>query len=127
MHVSYLMMVQQKDLESLKDYIYCFQKERLAVVMAPGNLILMVLLNGIHPQNSLALKMAHKPPADLQEFMEKATEFINGKESIRALTVARQATAGTLKKESPKASLLPKRRLINRKGKKKEAGCPARA
>jgi hypothetical protein len=72
MHVSYLMTVQQRDSESLKDYIDCFQKERLTIVAALGNLVLMALLNGIHPHNPLALEVAWKPPSDLQEFMEKA-------------------------------------------------------
>jgi hypothetical protein len=75
MHVSYLMTVQQRDSESLKDYIDCFQKERLTIVAALGNLVLMALLNGIHPHNPLALEVARKPPSDLQEFMEKAANL----------------------------------------------------
>ena len=66
MPVSYMMTVQQKDSESLKDYIERFQKERLTIVTAPGNLILMALLNRIHPHNPLALEVARKPLADLQ-------------------------------------------------------------
>jgi hypothetical protein len=78
----------------------------------------MALMNGIHPQNPLALEVAHKPPSDLQEFMERAAEFISGEESIRALTVARQAGATTPKKEPSVASLLPKRGLFSKKGEK---------
>jgi hypothetical protein len=112
MHVSYLMTIQQKDLESLKDYIKCFRKERLTVFTTPGNVILPALLNGIHPHNPLALEMAHNPPAYLQEFMDKVAKFINGKESVQTLTAA----TGALKKEAPKVNLLPKKGLFNRKG-----------
>jgi hypothetical protein len=119
MLVSYLMIVQQKDSEFLKDYIDRFQKEMLTVVMALGNLVLMALLNKIHHQNPLALEVAHKPPVDLQEFMKKAVEFINGEESIRALTATRHAARGALKKEIPKANnLLPKKGMFGRKGEK---------
>jgi hypothetical protein len=92
--------------------------------MAPRNLILMALLNGIHMQNPLALKVACKPPADLQEFMDKATEFINGEESIRALIATRQVTTGALKKEAPKVNLLPKKELFSRKGEKGKQAAP---
>jgi hypothetical protein len=118
MPISYLMTVQQKDSESLKDYVDRFQKERLTVVATPGNIVLMALMNGIHPQNPLALEVARKPPADLQEFMERAVEFINGEESIRALTATRQAGTVTSKKEPSATSLLPKKGLFGKKGEK---------
>jgi hypothetical protein len=118
MPISYLMTVQQRDLESLKDYIDYFQKERLTVVAVLENLVLMALMNGIHPQNPLALEVARKPPSDLQEFMEKAAKFINGEESIRTLTTTRQAVTTTHKKESFVASLLPKKGLFGKKGEK---------
>jgi hypothetical protein len=54
----------------MKDFIDRFQKERLTVVMTPGNLVLMALLSKIHSQNPLALEVARKPPADLHEFMK---------------------------------------------------------
>jgi hypothetical protein len=50
--------------------------------------------------------------------MEKAAKFINGEESICALTAARRAVAITHKKESPASDLLLKRGLFGRKGEK---------
>jgi hypothetical protein len=82
MPATYLIMVQYKDFESLKDYVERFQKERLGVIATPKNLVLMALLNGIHPHISLVMELARKPPTNLQGFMENATEFINGEETI---------------------------------------------
>jgi hypothetical protein len=56
--------------------------------------------------------------------MEKVAEFINGEESIRALIATRQAATGTLKKESPKVNLLPKKGLFSRKGEKGKQAAP---
>jgi hypothetical protein len=70
----------------LKDYVERFQKERLGVTAAPRNLVLMALLNEIHPQIPLAMELARKPSTNLQGFMEKAIEFINGEETIQALS-----------------------------------------
>jgi hypothetical protein len=63
MPVTYLITVQQKDFESLKDYVERFQKERLGVTAAPRNLVLMALLNRIHPQISLVMDRAIIEPS----------------------------------------------------------------
>lgn len=85
MPVTYLMTIQQKEAESLKAYVDCFNKEKLEVEGALGDLVLTALMHGVHPSCPLAAKIVRRPPATLQKFMDKAAEYINREEIIKAL------------------------------------------
>lgn len=64
------------------------------------------------------MEVAHRPPTDLQEFMEKDAEFINGEVTIRALTAARGTAVEAPKKETPKVSASPKKVPFSKKDEK---------
>lgn len=48
--------------------------------------VLLALLSGIWPHNPFVADLAQKTPATIQKFTDKAGEFINVEETIRAFT-----------------------------------------
>lgn len=65
----------------------------------------------------LMAELARKPPQNLQEFIDKADEFINQEERLRALLGADSSWAsgsGEKKKEHKEAQKAPKQRLRKR-------------
>lgn len=74
--------------------------ERLEVEGALENLTIMALLNGISPQGLLMAKLARRAPATLQEFMNKAEEFICAEETIHAMVKSMSGLSSTPKKRN---------------------------
>lgn len=81
--LAYLLNLKQGDSEALKDFIHRFNQERLNVEDVPKNLILAMLLNGLSLRVPLMAELPRKMLATLQDFMDKAEEFINQEEAFR--------------------------------------------
>lgn len=86
---THLMTLKQQESESLKDYVERFNKERLEVQGAPEKLVLAALFSKVLPQGPLIVELAQRMPTTLQDFMDKAEEFINAEETIRPLVESR--------------------------------------
>jgi hypothetical protein len=81
--LQYLLALRQGDTESLKDYLHRFNQERMAAEDIPENVVLAAILNGLSHKGPLALELSKRTPATLQEFMDKAEEFISQEETMR--------------------------------------------
>lgn len=79
-----LMCLHQGPDESLKDYFRRFNQEKLGTESATEDFIYGALYQGIRKDGALMTNLARKPPKDLHGFMDKAEEFINQEETLRA-------------------------------------------
>lgn len=87
---AYLLIVKQRETESLKDYMLRFNKEKLTAYDPDKSIFLAALLNGILARGPLMAELARKSQTNLQEFMDKADEYMNADEMIKALTGPRE-------------------------------------
>jgi len=81
----YLLSVQQGPNESLKDYLWRFNQEKLNTESAPDDFIYGAIFQGLKKDGPLMAELALKPPKDLQTFMVKMDRYINQEETLRAL------------------------------------------
>jgi hypothetical protein len=78
------MSLEQGPDESLKSYIMRFNQEKLDVESSTEEFIFVALYRGIKKGGPIMVELARKLPQSLQEFMDKAEEFINQEETLRA-------------------------------------------
>jgi len=81
----YLLSVQQGPNESLKDYLWRFNQEKLETESALDDFIYGAIFQGLKKDGSLMANLALKPPKDLHTFMIKMDRYINQEETLRAL------------------------------------------
>jgi hypothetical protein len=106
-----LTLVQGKD-ESLKSYIMRFNQEKLSLDNVTDEMAFAALFQGIHPGGALMMELAKKQPDNLQEFMDKAEEFINQEENLRELRLSRQIPASAQKEGEKKKKKEPEVQTI---------------
>lgn len=70
-------------------YIARFNYERKIVSDQDKKIMLVALLGGIWPRSPFMAKLAKKTPTTLSKFMDKADNFVNVEDTLRALTVPR--------------------------------------
>jgi len=80
-----LMSLHQGPDKSLKDYIMRFNQDKLATENLTEELIFAALYQGIRNNGPLMAELARKLPYSVQEFMDKAEEFINQEETLWAM------------------------------------------
>jgi hypothetical protein len=79
-----LMSLHQGLDELLKDYFRRFNIEKLGTESATDDFIYGALYQGIRKDGPLMVDLAQKSPQYLHRFMDKAEEFINQGETLRA-------------------------------------------
>jgi len=80
-----LMSIQQGRDESLKEFLQRFNQARLTTESPTEEFVHSALYQGIRKDGPLVADLARKPTRYLHEFMERADEFINQEETLRAL------------------------------------------
>ncbi|XP_062151608.1 uncharacterized protein LOC133860006 [Alnus glutinosa] len=81
----YLLSVRQVPNESLKDYLWRFNQEKLEIESEPDDFIYGAIFQGLKEDGLLMADLVLKPPKDLHTFMIKADRYINQEETLRAL------------------------------------------
>jgi hypothetical protein len=81
----YLLSVRQGPNESLKDYLWRFNQEKLETKSAPDDFIYGAIFQGLKKDGPLMADLALEPPKDLHAFMVKVDRYINQEETLRAL------------------------------------------
>jgi hypothetical protein len=92
----YLLIVTQGPNESLKENIMRFNQEKLSSHNPIEEMAFVALYRGIQADRPLMEKLASKQPTSLQEFMDKAEEFIKQEEKLRAIISSRQPQVSVL-------------------------------
>jgi hypothetical protein len=105
----YLLSVRQGPNESLKDYLWRFNQEKLGMESAPDDFIYGSIFQGLKKDGPLMADLALKPPKDLHTFMVKVDRYINKEETLRALLGDSQqqqqpSTEKPKKKKNPEAT-----------------------
>jgi hypothetical protein len=98
----YLLSVQQGPNESLKDYLWRFNQEKLDTESAPDDFIYGAIFQGLKKDGPLMAELALKPPKDLHTFMVKMDRYINQEETLRALLNNSQQQPSTEKPKKKK-------------------------
>jgi hypothetical protein len=80
-----LMSIQQRRDESLKEFLQRFNQAKLTTESPTEEFVHSALYQGIRKDGPLMANLARKPTRYLHEFMERADEFINQEETLRAL------------------------------------------
>ncbi|XP_059434176.1 uncharacterized protein LOC132167275 [Corylus avellana] len=101
----YLLTLHQREGESLKEFMIRFNTEKLKVENPTDGVIFSAVYNGISPDEPVARKIARKQPNTLQELLDKVEEFINEKETLKAM---RSAQKTPKKLEEKKRKDLPR-------------------
>lgn len=91
--------------ESLKAYVAFFNRERMTVDDQDKKITLEALLRAILPRNPFIIELARKSPATLCELMDKADNFVNLENTLRALTAPRRSVVEQLEEWSRKGAL----------------------
>jgi hypothetical protein len=82
--LGYLLSMRQGPNESLGDYIWRFNQEKLDTESAPDDFIYSAIFQGLKKDGPLMAELALKPPKDLHAFMIKVDRYINQEETLRA-------------------------------------------
>jgi hypothetical protein len=77
-----LLSVRQGPNESLKDYLWRFNQEKLETESAPDDFIYGAIFQGLKKDGPLMADLALKPPKDLHTFMVKIDRYINQEETL---------------------------------------------
>jgi hypothetical protein len=80
----YLLSMRQGPEESLGDYVWRFNHEKLDIESAPDDFIYSAMFQGLKKDGPLMAELALKPPKDLHAFMIKVDRYINQEETLRA-------------------------------------------
>jgi hypothetical protein len=81
--LQYMLALRQGETESLKDYLQRFNRERVEAEDMSESVVLTAAINGLWHKGPFVLELAKRTPTTLQEFMEKAEEFISQEEMMR--------------------------------------------
>lgn len=69
------------------------------------NITLAALLGGVWPKNPFMIELARKTLANLREFLDKVDDFVNAKDTLRALTAPARSKMEQLEDQSRKGTL----------------------
>jgi hypothetical protein len=78
----YLLFVRQGPNESLKDYLWRFNQEKLDTKSARDDFIYSAIFQGLKKDGPLMAELALKPLKDLHTFMIKVDKYINEQETL---------------------------------------------
>jgi hypothetical protein len=107
-NVTCLLTLHQGKEETLKDFMLCFNKEKLEVNSPDDKTMLNTLMQGIRAKRPLMADLAKSThEVTLAPFIKKTEEFINQEELVGMLLKA-QTLEEQVKKEDKKASMAPK-------------------
>jgi hypothetical protein len=70
--------------ESLRDYLWWFNQEKLDIESALDDFIYSAIFQGLKKDGPLMSELALKPPKDSHVFMIKVDRYINQEETLRA-------------------------------------------
>jgi hypothetical protein len=85
-----LMTIKQGPQESLKSYLLRFNQERLAAETQNEQFIHCAIYQRIRKDGALMADLARRPADSLQEFYDRAEEFVNQEETLRAFRGANE-------------------------------------
>ena len=88
--VAYLLTLKQRENESLKVYMIHFEQEKLKIDKPKESIVLVTLLKGVRPHESFMEDLAQRTPSSLKKFIDKAKDFMNANDTIKALTMPNQ-------------------------------------
>lgn len=80
--------MKQREEESLKVYLYRFNKERLTTD-GQDKSTLAALLGRIWPLSSFMAEIERRTSATLRDFMDRVNDFVNAEDTLRAYTAPR--------------------------------------
>ncbi|XP_059458234.1 uncharacterized protein LOC132187811 [Corylus avellana] len=86
----YLLTLHQQERESLKEFMVQFNAVKLKVEDPNDCVIFFAIYNGISPDEPVARKIARRQPSNLHKQLDKVEEFINEKETLKAMKSARK-------------------------------------
>jgi hypothetical protein len=78
------MTIKQGPQESLRNYLLRFNQERLAAESQSEQFIHCAIYQGIRKDGALMADLARRPAEGLQDFLDRAEEFVNQEETLRA-------------------------------------------
>lgn len=90
------MTIRQGPYKSLKSYLMLFNQEKLIIESQTEEFVYYALYQCIKKDGPLIADLARKSSRNLQGFMDRAEEFINQEETLRALLGAEPAQAPSL-------------------------------
>lgn len=68
----------------MKDFMACFNREKVMVDDPDEKVVLPALLGGIWHHSLFMAKLAQRTPTNISDFVTKEEQFINADESIKA-------------------------------------------
>jgi hypothetical protein len=86
----YLLTLQQRSNETLKDFMARLNLEKMAVEDHTDDMVFVALYQGLFPEGPLMKKLVRKQPSTLQGLIDKVEEFINQEETLKAMDTSRQ-------------------------------------
>jgi hypothetical protein len=89
-----LMTIKQGPQESLRSYLLRFNQERLAAESQNEQFIHCAIYQGIRKDGALMADLARRPAERLQDFYDRAEEFVNQEETLRAFRETEEAAKG---------------------------------
>jgi hypothetical protein len=90
-----LMTIKQGPQESLRSYLLRFNQERLAAETQNEQFIHCAIYQGIRKDGALMADLARRPAERLQEFYDRAEEFVNQEETLRAFRETEETGKGS--------------------------------
>jgi hypothetical protein len=90
-----LMTIKQGPQESLRSYLLRFNQERLAAESQNEQFIHCAIYQGIRKDGALMADLARRPAKRLHEFYDRAEEFVNQEETLRAFRETEEADKGS--------------------------------
>jgi hypothetical protein len=90
-----LMTIKQGPHESLRSYLLRFNQERLAAETQNEQFIHCAIYQGIRKDGALMADLARRPAERLQEFYDRAEEFVNQEETLRAFRETEETDKGS--------------------------------
>lgn len=106
--VQQLMTIRQGPQESLKSYLLRFNQKRLAAGNQSEQFIHCAIYQGIRKDGTLMANLARRPAKGLQEFLDRAEEFVNQEETLRAFRGAEEVA-----RENPATKKKLKQRMTS--------------
>jgi hypothetical protein len=79
-----LMTIKQGPQDSLRSYLFRFNQERLVAESQNEQFIHCAIYQGIRKDGALMANLARRPADGLQDFLDRAEEFINQEETLCA-------------------------------------------
>ncbi|XP_062153622.1 uncharacterized protein LOC133861818 [Alnus glutinosa] len=106
-----LMTIKQGPQESLRSYLFRFNQERLAAESQNEQFIHCAIYQGIRKDGALMADLARRPAERLQDLYDRAEEFVNQEETLRAFRETEEAAkSGSRDRGRSKQETVPVRK-----------------